>query len=639
MIMLTVPSWSRPIALVVAVACVVLAGLVAVAPVQAAPGDLDVSFGAGGKMITDFGDQESGASVALQPDGKIVAAGSRVYWVCVDNVWCGFPAQFALARYQGDDGLPDASFGDGGTRTTEFGAPEGGVFSDGGANAVAVQPNGKIVAVGSAPFGAFGVARYNVDGSLDRSFARDGTLTAGFGGPAYDVVLESDENPYADRKIVVVGQTGEGNFALARYNADGSLDDAFGRGGTVTIDFAGWEVGPSVALQHDGKIVVAGTTVDGRTGKFALARYNADGSPDDTFGLGGKQTTEFSVRHDAKAVAIQTDGKVVVAGSAQSDDGGDFALARYNSDGSLDRPFGIDDDGEQATSFGGQDYARAVAIQPDGKIVAIGQSANDFAIARYNADGSPDEMFGLGGKQTTDFGAGSVDGASDVALQPDGKIVAVGTSNNNFALVRYQGGTLPVNSSPPTISGTATEGQTLTVNAGTWSGNALTPRYQWRRCDSAGANCLNITEATAANYVLARADVGHTIRVRETVTNASADSAPTTVVLAKPGTPPVNGSPPTISGTTTQGQTLNATRGTWTGSSITLQYGYRWRRCDTAGANCRDITGASGAAYVLVAADVGHTIRVRETATSDDKYSSSADSAATGVVKKRSPAR
>jgi hypothetical protein len=111
------------------------------------------------------------------------------------------------------------------------------------------------------------------------------------------------------------------------------------------------------------------------------------------------------------------------------------------------------------------------------------------------------------------------------------------------------------------------------------------------------------------------------------------------VVLAKPGTPPVNSIPPTISGAATEGQTLTANRGTWAGSSTTLQYSYRWRRCDTAGANCFDITGASGTAYMLVAADVGHTIRVGETATTDDGYSSSADSAATGVVKKQRQAR
>ena len=519
---------------------------------QAAPGDLDPTFGVGGKSTTNFGDQESGAGVALQPDGKIVAVGSRVYWVCVDNVWCGFPAQFALARYNANGSL-DASFGHGGTQTTEFGSPEAGVFSDNGAFAVALQRDGKIVVVGAAPYGRFAVARYNANGSLDGSFGNGGTQTTGFGGSAYDVALQF-EGISETEKIVVVGQTGGGDFALARYNPDGSFDASFGNGGTQTTDLGGWESEPSVAILDDGRIVVAGTSLVGQASKFALARYNTDGSPDLSFGRDGKQTTDFGVRHDGKAVAIQADGKIVVAGSTQTDDG-NFALARYNRDGSLDLSFS--GDGEQSTNFGGQDHGHALAIQADGKILVTGASTNDFAVARYNTDGSPDLSFGRDGKQTTDFGAGGVDGASDVALQPDGNIVAVGTSNYDFALARYQGGsvsgTAPVNTTPPTISGTATEGQTLTLKPGTWSGTApITTADAWRRCDSAGANCIDV--AIGATYTLTASDVGHTIRVRETATatnpygQGAVDSTPTAVVTAKP-------KPGTITGTVSNAKT------------------------------------------------------------------------------------
>ncbi len=191
-------------------------------------------------------------------------------------------------------------------------------------------------------------------------------------------------------------------------------------------------------------------------------------------------------------MAIQADGKIVVAGTSDSDDG-NFALARYNDDGTLDPSFSVD--GWQTTDFGDRDYGHSMALGADGRIVVAGESAVDFALARYNPDGTLDSSFSGDGKATTDVGG--LDRAFDVALQPDGKIVAAGTHNGTFALARYEGGsasgTAPTNSAPPTILGTATDGQTLTVNPGTWSGSeTITRSYQWRRCDSAGANCLDI---------------------------------------------------------------------------------------------------------------------------------------------------
>jgi uncharacterized delta-60 repeat protein len=736
MIMLQVPSRSRLVAPVVAVACVVLAGLVAVASAQAGTGDLETSFGIGGMQTTDFGGTDAAyGSAVSQPDGKVVVVGRT------------FPGdgslKFAIARYD-VDGTLDTTFSGDGKQTADFAQ-----F----AYAVAVQPDGKIVVAGEGG-GDFVLARYNADGSPDLTFSGDGvqkTDLSGYVDSANAVALQPDG------KIVAAGQAGD-DFGLARYDPDGSLDVSFGVGGIqrTPIFEGGYESdsAAAVALQVDGKIVAGGTTdglppcdfsidtCEDPPSDFALVRYNPDGTLDSSFSGDGKQTTDFFGGDDQGFdVALQpADGKMVAVGNAS----GNFGLVRYNPDGTLDNWFS--DDGKQTTGFYNAGGASGVAVQPDGRILVAG-GGGDFALARYDVDGSLDPNFSADGKQTTDFGGS--DDASTVVLEPDGTILAAGTTyragGEDFALARYQGGAStgwapensgvpwfsgllvegeklsahggewigstpmdysyqwrrcgqfgdncvdipgalgttyvlvaadvgrtirvretatnaygqssidssyykavqpgkpPVNSSPPTISGAATEGQKLTVNPGTWSPTNVTLTFQWRRCDTAGANCLDITGATAASYVLARADIGHTIRVRETATNAygssSVDSAPTTVVLAKPGTPPVNSIPPTISGAATEGQTLTANRGTWAGSSTTLQYSYRWRRCDTAGANCFDITGASGTAYMLVAADVGHTIRVGETATTDDGYSSSADSAATGVVKKQRQAR
>jgi uncharacterized delta-60 repeat protein len=240
-----------------------------------------------------------------------------------------------------------------------------------------------------------------------------------------------------------------GDFALARYNADGSLDTTFGTGGKVTTGFGAFsiDVAFGVALQPNGKIVVAGyTAASDVVADFAVARYNADGSLDTSFGTGGKVTTDFGGFDLAPAVALQPDGKIVVAGWTEDIffAGADFAVARYNPDGRLDAGFGTG--GKVTTSFGAFGCATGVALQPNGKIVVAGNTTDavggeDFALARYNANGGLDAGFGTGGKVTTDFGGD--DFANGVALQPDGKIVVAGatflTTDYDFAVARYQG--------------------------------------------------------------------------------------------------------------------------------------------------------------------------------------------------------
>src|SRR6185295_10413131 len=254
-----------------------------------------------------------------------------------------------------------------------------------------------------------------------------------------------------DGKIVVAGfaqLAGNGGnprvFALARYTRDGSPDPGFGSGGTLTTNFGGnFAAASAIMLQPDGKIVVAGTVdfnpdVPGSGLDFALARYNASGTLDGSFGKGGKVVFDFFGSFDqANAAVLQPDGKIIVAGSASYDSANrdiGFALARFNADGSID--FGFGTGGKQITDFfGAGAKANGVVLQPDGKFVVAGTAsdsatrpvATDVGVARYNSDGSLDPAFGSGG-QTVFFNAtAATEQGNAVAVLPDGKIIVAGT--------------------------------------------------------------------------------------------------------------------------------------------------------------------------------------------------------------------
>jgi uncharacterized delta-60 repeat protein len=405
-------------------------------------GDLDPTFGLHGLVTTDFaGSPDWGQGVAIQADGKIVVAG-------YSHGAGGY--DFVVARHSTDGSL-DTSFDGDGKLTTDFGS----LYDH--AQSVVVQADGKIVVAGNSYNGIssyydIALARYNTDGSLDTSFSGDGKLTTDFASSddsADSVAIQ------ADGKIIVAGSSG-GDFAVARYNTDGSLDTSLDADGKLTTDFGGSEGdgANSVAIQSDGKVVVAGYRgIDGGNAEFAVARYNTDGSLDTSFAGDGRLTTFFGYGA-ARSVAIQADGKIVVAGYSFTGSYYSyysFAVARYNTDGSLDTSF--DGDGKLTTDFGSSSHDRAssVKIQADGKIVVAGsktnRSSSDFAIARYNADGSLDTSLDGDGKLTTDFGSASSDVARSVAIQADGKIVVAGTGygggNRDFAVARYQGIDIP----------------------------------------------------------------------------------------------------------------------------------------------------------------------------------------------------
>ena len=447
-----------------------------VSQAQTTAGNLDPTFGTGGTVRTDFaGNIDQANAIAIQPNGQIIAAGSSF-----SN--SKTVEDFIVARYDANGSL-DKRFGKNGKITTDFFRNVDSI------SAVAIQPNGSIIVAGFAQLGGsggtprvFALARYRNDGQPDTSFGNGGALTTSFGG---NFAAASALMLQPDGKIVVAGTVdfnpdlpGSGlDFALARYNSNGTLDGSFGKGGKVVFDFFGsFDQANGAVLQPDGKIIVVGSASYDSANRdigFALARFNTDGSIDFGFGTGGKQISDFfGAGAKANSIVLQPDGKFVVAGTASDSAtrpvATDIALARYNSDGSLDSAFGIG--GETAIPFpdSATEQGNAVALLPDGKIIVAGTAFKtfatppDFALVRYNSDGS------LAGITTTDI-AGGTDEALAIAIQSDGKTVVAGRSfrsNFDLTLARYGSEATPTpvsDTTPPT----APTGLTATFNSTT----------------------------------------------------------------------------------------------------------------------------------------------------------------------------
>ncbi len=390
----------------------------------------------------EFNDRAS--AVAIQPDGKIVVIGT--------SGAIGPHTEFAVARYD-TDGTFDAGFGTNGSVRFPINGSNG---TDDEAYGVALQPDGKIIVAGFAFISSttgveFAVARLNPNGTLDNSFGGgSGTSLAGIGSSgglaeAYSVALQEDG------KIVLGGYCESPplniTFALARFDSSGVVDGSFGNSGTVRTSLSTSRAyGYSVALQPDGKILLAGT--DGSL--FALARYQSGGSVDSAFGTNGitlNAITGSNGNNDnAYGVAVQKDGRIVLAGrAADSVFHFGFALARYNANGTLDSTFAHS--GTSMTFIYGDGlrngFARGLVLQPDGRIVMVGTSYDtsghgEFAVARFDTNGTLDNSFGTKGTTRNPIigGTGFADGAASAAIQSNGKIVAVGSSmdqSNNTA--------------------------------------------------------------------------------------------------------------------------------------------------------------------------------------------------------------
>jgi uncharacterized delta-60 repeat protein len=435
-------------------------------------GGIDKSFGTDGIVSTNSKGLFSAQAMRLQKDDKIVVGGSSREAVS------GL-TNFALVRYNPDGSL-DAGFGNEGIVTTKL-------FGESRLSALAIQADGKILSAGWSQRGAasdsdsdFALVRYLSDGTLDPSFGDGGKVVTDFStnDGATAIAIQSDG------KIVLAGFASRGaqnlDFALARYNGDGSLDKDFGEGGKVQIDFhAQDDQATSLSIQRDGRIVVVGSSRTYSGSLFVLARYNRDGSLDPSFGDLGTVTTDFPGQTIAAAtglVLLNFDETIVVSGTAANQADYSFAIAQYRGDGSLDESFG--EKGRVSTGFVGSRagarfgaFASSIAVQKNGKIVVGGSIQpvlpslpvyfpRDIALARYNSNGSLDVGFGSDGRLAADFQGGD-EGASAIAIQPDGNILAAGARNfNAFAVIRFLGDSVPV----PRINSVSVKGKDLLVS-------------------------------------------------------------------------------------------------------------------------------------------------------------------------------
>ena len=374
-------------------------------------GTLDTGFSGDGKEVDEIGDAGGPARATLiQPDGKIIVAGDHV-----------------IARFN-PDGSFDSGFGANG-KTKIPGEITGAAFHNGGV----------VLAANTSPEGSnyFLVCRLNEDGTFDSTFDGDGVSAATIGASGAHASAIAVQ---ADARIVIAGWTDTGSaidFALVRFLPGGTLNTAtFGVGGKVTTSVGVVSAfGQAMAIQADGKIIVAGKADDGDgTGfDFAVVRYNTDGSPDNFFSGDGKQITSIGSGNDsAYAVTMQGD-KIVLAGDSFNGINSDFALVRYSSNGAPDNFF--DGDGK-VTTPGGTAYA--LAIQGN-KILAAGFSNNDFTVFRYNDNGSLDNSFSGDGKTIIDVGANSPDLAFGLAVDSLGRAVAAGGAGGFFGITRIVG--------------------------------------------------------------------------------------------------------------------------------------------------------------------------------------------------------
>ena len=400
------------------------------APALANPGDLDPSFDGDGTTVTRLARTDWGEAVAVQPNGKIVVAATA----------SGRSAhRFAVVRYTAAGKL-DSTFGGNGKVQTKI--SDCGCAS---AFALALQPDGKIVVAGmtwvmtSNGLGRarFALVRYRPDGSLDRSFGHKGRVVTNL-GPGYDAASAVIVRP--NGKIVAAGTAaGFRKIALVRYKPDGTLDPTFGGGGLAFADVAPGrsEGARDLAAQANGKLVAGGSV---GALQFALVRFTRSGVLDTSFGGDGVVTADFGDQESAAAVAIQTDGKIVAGGTGEE---GGVVLARFKSDGSPDPTF--DGDGKVVASIA--TTANDVVVQEDGRIVAAGTDGLGFGLARFEVDGSLDPTFGSGGTVSTNFPGDDTE-VEEVALQADGKLVAVGWTGHSgefvdwhhVAVARYLGG-------------------------------------------------------------------------------------------------------------------------------------------------------------------------------------------------------
>jgi uncharacterized delta-60 repeat protein len=398
-------------------------------------GVLDTSFNSpNGFIIQPIGSSDDwGRSLAIQPDGKILLGG---FCQGVSNY------DFCIARFN-SNGTLDTSFGSSGIVIQDIGS------SDDYGHSLAIQPDGKILLSGACYDGSnidFCIARFKSDGTLDINFGNSGKLTLDIGSSSdfgYSLAIQSDG------KILLGGYCYNGSnndFCIARFNSNGTLDTSFGSSGIVIQPIGSSDdYGYSLVIQPDGKILLGGICQGVSNNDFCIARFNSNGTLDTSFGSSGIVIQPIGSSDDiGYSLAIQSDGKILLGGYCYTGSYYDLCIARYNSNGTLDTTFGSSGKVIQPISSS-YDDVYSLAIQPDGKILLGGFCYNgsngDFCIARFNSNGTLDTSFGTNGKVTQPIGS-SIDEGYSLVIQPDGKILLGGAcsngSNSDFCIARFK---------------------------------------------------------------------------------------------------------------------------------------------------------------------------------------------------------
>jgi len=523
--------------------------LVGVAPVGAAPGDLDTTFSTDGKVTTDIGTTDAGRAVAIQSDGKIVVAG----FAQVSGTY-----EFAVVRY-GTDGTLDSSFSSDGIATIDVSSGHDLAY------AIAIQTDGMIVIGGATGVGGanteFGLVRLTSSGVLDTGFSTDGKIEFGVG--AGDDVLTGLAIA-SDGDIVAVGYGSNGsNFdlAVARLTSAGVLDTAFDTDGKVLVPVgAGADYGHAVAIASDGDIVVAGAAHNGSDDDVAVVRLTSAGALDTAFDSDGKVTVAVGSGDDVgHAVAIASDGDIVVAGTSHNGSNEDMAVVRLTGAGALDTAF--DSDGHVTVAVGsGDDEARGIALLADGGIVIAGESSNgsndDVAVARLTAAGAMDTAFSTDGKVTVAVGSGA-DAGYAVAISSSSQVVVAGTSagsDDDVAVVVLTGTGPP--DTPSGLAATAGNVQvTLAWTAPTSDGGSSITGYKVERSTDAGVTWTVLTASTGSSstsYTATGLTNGSAYAFRVSAVNAVGTGTASATASATPDVVP--GAPTSVATTSTHAE-------------------------------------------------------------------------------------
>ncbi len=403
---------------------------------SAQPGTLDATFGTGGKVIQQINSLISYAyTTAVQSDGKILVAGNAK----ISNT----TLQPCIVRYN-SNGTLDNTFGTNGQVQTPFGND---TVVD--IHSIVIQPDGKIIGGGSyGPGVLFSypqrnlfLIRYNTNGTIDPTFGNGGYTQVNVSNGIFgDVIKNIALQP--DGKIVACGVANAGNnpnyhydFMTARFTASGALDNTFGTGGFVITDLGNEiEYATSVIVQPDNKILVAGTFA-APTYAYVVLRYESTGVLDNSFATNGRFNTTFGSNDICNAMVLQTNGSIVLNGSATQGSLNGIGMVRITSAGVLDNSFGTGGkffhniNGNLTSGYG-------LLLQPDGKLISCGSvnaATYDFALTRVNSNGTIDNSFGTNGDATFDFAA-AVDESYAMAFQPDLKIIVAGIATTSSGI-------------------------------------------------------------------------------------------------------------------------------------------------------------------------------------------------------------